>query len=277
MIIQEILSFTATDGYEWKLHHYSPSDSMSQGTLVCLHGIQSHAGWYERSCRYFAEQGWDVCFLDRRGSGVNQEARGDCPSFRRLLDDVGEFLQEQRQQHPERRVILHAVSWGGKPALALLKRHPGLVDGLVLLCPGFFPIVSPPLRQRLRILGARLIRPRRRFPVPLDDPYLFTENEKWHEHLRTDPLSLREATARFFVESVRLDIYLKRVSTKIGVPILLVLASEDRIIDNAKTRRWIERFPNVTTLEYPGAHHTLEFEEQPEPVFANVHKWMSEL
>ena len=51
-----------------------------------MHGIQSHAGWYEHSCRRLSEVGFAVSFLDRRGSGQNTEGRGDTPSFRRLLD-----------------------------------------------------------------------------------------------------------------------------------------------------------------------------------------------
>ena len=81
-----ILEHRASDGYVWKYRKYlAPGEA--RGILVFIHGIQSHAGWYEHSCTQFALAGYDTYFLDRRGSGMNTEARGDAPSFRRLLDD----------------------------------------------------------------------------------------------------------------------------------------------------------------------------------------------
>ena len=41
---------------------------------------------------------------------------------------------------------------------------------------------------------ARLFAPRTLFPIPLSDPELFTASLHQQEFIRTDPLSLREAT-----------------------------------------------------------------------------------
>ncbi|HZT81146.1 MAG TPA: alpha/beta hydrolase, partial [Gemmataceae bacterium] len=86
-------AFTASDGYRWQYRHYPSAAGGPRARVVCVHGIQSHGGWYEPSCRRLAGEGFDVCFLDRRGSGLNQQARGDTPTFRRLLDDLAEFLR----------------------------------------------------------------------------------------------------------------------------------------------------------------------------------------
>jgi alpha-beta hydrolase superfamily lysophospholipase len=160
--------------------------------------------------------------------------------------------------------------------VALQRRRPGLVDGLVLLCPGFTAKVRPPLGQRLAILGSRLVRPTRQFPVPLSDPELFTDNPKWLDFLRHDPLALRQATARLLIESVRLDFYLRWCPKHVRVPVLLLLAQRDRIIDNARARRYVERFatPDRTVIEYPRAHHTLEFEPEPDRFIDDVITWL---
>jgi alpha-beta hydrolase superfamily lysophospholipase len=241
-----------------------------------VHGIQSHAGWYEHSCQRLSEAGFAVSFLDRRGSGANREARGDTPSFRRLLDDLAEFLRPLRQEEPALPIFLAGISWGGKPVVALQRRHPGLCDGIALLCPGFRPQVGPSRKERLGILLSRLVSPRRLFPVPLSDPQLFTATPSRQQFIRDDPLSIRRATARFFVESVRLDLYLRFAVSHVRVPILLLLAERDRIIDNAKTRAFVERFPaaDKEIYEYAGAHHTLEFEENPEPFLADLLRWL---
>jgi alpha-beta hydrolase superfamily lysophospholipase len=275
-------TFTASDGYRWQYRYY-PAKSTAQATIVCLHGIQSHGGWYEHSCGRLAEAGFDVYFLDRRGSGLNQQDRGDAPSFRRLIDDVAEFLQSLagagNAPVRDRRlnVFVVGISWGGKLAVALQRRHPGLVDGLVLLCPGFQAKVRPLLLQRLAIVWSRLISPRRLFPIPLDDPELFTATPRWLQFLRDDPLSLHQATARLLIESVRLDGYLRLVPRSVHMPILVMLAEHDRIIDNNGARRFVARFASTDQeiIEYRGAHHTLEFEPDAEIHIHDLIGWLS--
>jgi alpha-beta hydrolase superfamily lysophospholipase len=262
---------TASDGYRWHYRRYAPP-AEPVGRVIFLHGIQSHGGWYPRSCSQIAAAGHEVFFLDRRGCGLNKEARGDLPSFRRALDDIAEFLRTLPTDKPR---LLGAISWGGKLGVALQYRQPGLVDGLALLCPGLFPVIRPGFFTRMRIGRCALSTPRRRFPIPLNDPTLFTESERWREFLRTDPLALHEATARMLFQSNSLDLYLRRAWKWVKIPSLLMLAGRDRIIDNAKTRRYVKRFPGPTqVIEYPESHHTLEFEPEGHPFVGDLLLWM---
>ena len=134
-----VCTITASDGYRWHYRRYAASGEVV-GRIVFLHGIQSHGGWYLRSCSKIAAAGYEVFFLDRRGCGPNTEARGDIPSFRRVLDDAAEFIQTLPTDKPR---LMGAISWGGKLGVGFQYRHPGLVDGLALLCPGFFPVIRP--------------------------------------------------------------------------------------------------------------------------------------
>jgi len=266
---------TAGDGYRWRYRRFRPT-AEARAEVVCIHGIQSHGGWYEHSCMRLSQAGFAVSFLDRRGSGLNERARGDAPGFRRLLDDLAEHLRAVKQQAPGQRVFLLAISWGGKLAVALQRRHPGLVDGLILICPGMYARVRPPLGQRLAILWSRLVRPRRLFPIPLSDPHLFTATPRWLQFLRDDPLTLRHATARLLIESVRLDGYVRFCRKHVKVPLLLLLAENDRIIHNDRTRRFVDKLPTIDkqVIEYQGAHHTLEFEPEPQMFVRDVIGWL---
>jgi alpha-beta hydrolase superfamily lysophospholipase len=265
---------TASDGYRWSYRHYH-SRVVPRAHIVGVHGVQSHAGWYGHSSRRFAGAGFEVSFLDRRGSGRNEAARGDTPSFRRLLGDIAEYLRDQRSKS-DRPIFLMAISWGAKLAVGLARRHPGLTDGLIFVAPGFSPRVAPTPRERLGILWAHIIDPQRLFPVPLNEPELFTSTPRWLEFLRNDPLAVRRATARFFLESVRLDWYLRFAVPHITMPVLTLLAEKDRIIDNSRTRALLGRLPtqDQQIIEYPGAHHTLEFEPDPEPFIGDILSWL---
>ncbi len=267
-------TFRASDGYSFYYRHFAPPGA-PKARLVFVHGIRSHGGWYTRSCEAFAAAGFEVFFLDRRGAGLNTARRGDSPAFRRLLDDVAEFVQHLRGERGWLPVFLCGISWGGKLAVGLPYRKPGLVDGLVLLCPGLVPKVAPPFLRRVRIALARVLRPDRTFPIPLNEPELFTASPEWQKFIDADPHGLRVATARFLFSSFSLDIYLRRAAKRVTVPTLLALAEHDRIIDNARTRAFVGRFPGETTVvEYPGAHHTLEFEPPDHPWLADVVRWV---
>lgn len=263
---------TASDGYVWSYRSYEPA-SEPRAEIVALHGIQSHGGWYVESSERFADAGYRVSFLDRRGSGLNFRDRGDAPSFRRLLDDIAEFLSGR----PRPRFLL-GISWGGKLAAAFNRRYRGLIDGLILVAPGFKPHVRPTTADIARIAVARWSDPRRLFPIPLNDPDLFTADPTRREFIRDDSLALRQATARLMFESARLDVYLKFVPRHIDVPTFLALAEGDRIIDNRKVRRYVGHFATADKLvhEYQGAHHTLEFEPGGPPFMEDALNWLDQ-
>lgn len=272
----EIASFVTSGGYKLHYRHFQPV-GMSKGTIVFIHGIQSHGGWYETSCKKFAQAGYRVLFLDRRGSGLNEVSRGDSPSFRTLLDDLKEFLQYQRKEIAGATpLILGAISWGGKIAFGLEIRMASLVDGFILLAPGFCPKVHPTRKERFFIALGSLFSPRRLFNIPLNDPELFTSNPAAQKFLKEDPLALRKATARFLLDSVRLDFYLRIFRTKISKPILLLIAGQDKIIDNEKTIAFVKRFASgsLTVREYPEAHHTFEFEPEPQKHIEEIEEWL---
>jgi alpha-beta hydrolase superfamily lysophospholipase len=128
----------------------------------------------------------------------------------------------------------------------------------------------------LAIAFSRIIAPGRLFPIPLDDPELFNATPRWQCFIRNDPLSLRMATARFLVSSVFLDRFLRRAPASVRVPFLLMLAGQDRIIDNTRTRTYFQNFASADRqiIEWPTANHTLEFEDDPQPIFSALRHWL---
>lgn len=274
--MESLQSWRASDGYcgVWRL--YEPARPRL-ADIIYLHGIQSHGGWYRASCRSLAQLGCRVGFLDRRGAGLNFAARGDAPSWQRLVDDVIEFRQ-QFVTDPPRPCVLLAVSWGAKVATAAVGRWPWLFAGLILIGPGFFPKVRPSLAERCRIALSSLLRPRRQFPIPLNDPVLFTASPDWQQFIRDDRLALRTATARMLVASVLLDRQLRCLAPSLCVPTLLLTAEHDRIIRNKPTRQWLASWASrdLTFREIPGGHHTLEFEPDINGWLPLLQSWLAE-
>lgn len=274
--------FYASDGYPLRYRHWIPERSAPKGYVVALHGIQSHAGWYDYSSQRLSDAGYDVRFVDRRGSGMNQRDRGHAEHADRLVNDLVQFLVAVRHERdrtaPQAPVIVSAVSWGGKLAAILAARRPELVDGLVLLSPGLKPYVRPNGLQRcLLSLAMATGKGRRMVKIPLNDPELFTAEKRWQTFIRDDPLALHSATVSLLAASVRLDTELRFVPHRIVCPVLLLLAGADRIIDNDATRSFFEQWtaPEKTLRCYHGAAHTLEFEPNRDAVFTDLIDWLN--
>jgi len=256
------------DGYSTGVfHHASTGDGPSALPVVYLHGIQSHPGWFFASARRLAGDGHDVFQVTRRGSGANRPDRGDAPSAGQILDDVKRAVRFAIERTGSQRAILLGVSWGGKltAAYAAMPPHRSAIASLVLVAPGIVPRVDVSFATKLAVAASLLVCPRRRFPIPLDDPELFTDNEAMREFLRGDPLSLRRATGRFMYASRRLDRIISRArSGVLDMPVTLILSDGDRIIDSDATARIIERLASgQQEIVRLGGEHTQEFNADP--------------
>ena len=263
------------DGAELHYRHWDVPNR--RGVVVAIHGIQSHSGWYAASSAQMASAGYEVVFLDRRGSGLNRHSRGDAADCRVLVDDLCECVGSVRRRLGGVPLHLEAISWGAKLACAALILHPELVDSLILVGPGLVPRVDVSFSVKLQTAAALLLDPRKPFDVPLGDARLFTENPDRIAYIESDPLSLRKCTARFLYATRRLDRLVRRRARDLHVPLLMMLAGRDRIVDNDAVRRLFERFScrPKETITYGQASHTLEFEPDPVPVFEDMIRWLN--
>lgn len=278
---ERIREYTASDGYVLRYRHWQP-DGPPRAHVVAIHGIQSHSGWYGYSTSRLREAGYEVRYLDRRGSGLNEVDRGHALAADRLINDVAQMLRrvrwERDREGSSRPIVLMGVSWGGKLAAAIAGTRPNLVDAVALLYPGIRPLIGPSTRQRLRLgLAKRMGVRHRRVPIPLDDPALFTAEPEWQQFIANDPLAIHEASVGFLLAGNELDRIVDRTAPRLVHPLLLMLAGRDRIIDNAATKRFALTLGSNDRREilYPDAAHTLEFEPNRDRFVNDLIGWLS--
>jgi alpha-beta hydrolase superfamily lysophospholipase len=266
----------AADGY--RLHsRVWPTVDGPRARVVLLHGIISHANWYEASCRHLAGSGYEVHFLDRRGSGLNSADRGDANNFETWLTDVEDYAAQLPGHAPR---ILAGISWGGKLAAAIAKHRSAPFAGLALITPGIAAQTKASLLQRRALRWAdRLGLSHRRVTIPLQDPALFTAVPAWQEYIAADPLTLRQITIRFALADLALDNYVAGAAPHITLPTLLMLAGQDRIIDNPGVQQFFGQLAaaDKKQIEYSTAAHTLEFEPDPQPYFSDLTDWVGHI
>lgn len=272
----EIRTFVASDGYPLAVTRWPFTGSAPKGQVVVIHGVQSHGGWYHNLGRTLASAGYITSFPDRRGSGANQLDRGHTPTPRRLNLDLAEWLATVKAERPELPLGLAGISWGGKLAVIAAARYPGLVGALALVCPGLHPRVGVSRLEQLKVFWAFFTNRRKRFEIPLSDPALFTASAEGQAFIAGDPLSLREATAGLMAASSVIDFLVKWSQRRVKQPALLMLAGQDKIVDNAKTLDYFQGLasPERKVIEYPQGHHTLEFEPDPSRYALDLAGWL---
>lgn len=267
-------ALTLPDGYETAVYAYPPVGGGGRLPVVYLHGIQSHPGWFCGSAAALAEAGHWVFQPTRRGSGEDARDRGHAASARQLLGDVRAACRFALERSGSARLHLLGVSWGGKLAAAFIlsRLSAAEVASLTLVAPGIVPRVDLPLRTKLAVGLCALVRPRKRFDIPLNDVELFTDNEAMRAYLRADRFRLRRATARFLLASRQLDLAVAWAPKgAVRIPTTLILARRDRIIDNAGTRRVLDRLTAGGALvEEFDAAHTIEFEPDPRAFYESL-------
>jgi alpha-beta hydrolase superfamily lysophospholipase len=271
-----IRSFSTSDGYPIHTALWTAAVEVPRAHIVVVHGVQSHGGWYHGLGRTLASAGYDVSFPDRRGSGANQGDRGHAPSGRRLVLDLLEWIEAVRADRPGIPVVAAGISWGAKLVVVAAARKPATIDAIALICPGLHPRVGVPLRERIQIAWAFFTNRRALFPIPLSDPALFTDSPEGQAFIAADPLSLHHGTAGLLVSSFFIDRMVARAPAKIKQPALLMLAGHDRIVDNARTLAFFEKFATTDRqlIEYPNGHHTLEFDPDPSRYALDLVRWI---
>ena len=260
MIGFEEISVVLPDGYRCYTRHWSPSDP--RGAVLYHHGIQSHCGWYEASARALCEAGYAVLQYDRRGCGRNRPQRGHAESADQLIADAQRMRDELLRRSGFDRYHVVGVSWGGRLAVVGYIAAPAGVRTITLISPGLFPLVGVSKDLAATIGYAMLYEPVRMFDIPLSRTELFTSDPNWQRFIETDELTLKQATAGFYLASRRMDKIFRKLKGRDPVPLHLMLAGDERIVDNTQTVEFIEAlaWSEVRITRYADSRHGLEFE-----------------
>jgi alpha-beta hydrolase superfamily lysophospholipase len=273
MSTYEEMTIRLPDGYQ-AYARLSVADE-PRGAVLYLHGIQSHCGWYENSARALQQAGFTVLQPDRRGSGRNDKDRGHADSSEQLIADAAACVRELSERTGFNKVHLAGVSWGGKLIVALHITQPETTASLAMITPGLYPVVGVSKTDMFRIGMSMVTAPHRLYDIPLNDPGLFTQVEERVAFLTRDDLQIHQATAGFYLASRRMDKTVAKLASSPKVPIHLMLAGDERIIDNDKTAAFVRdlHWPGTTITTYANSRHTLEFDPDRETFINDLVTW----
>lgn len=249
-----------------------------QACVLYLHGIEGHSLWFEDTALFLAENGVTTFAVDRRGSGESKEARGDMQSWKQLLDDLKIVLQFTKEQAADLPLFLMANCWGAKLAALIAQddlAEARMLRGMILSSPAIEVKVDLKFSQKLQVAWRLLSQNRRPMPIPLtvND---FTNNPIYLDFISKDQKRLSEASAQFFFNTFLLTHMSKSCAEKIKLPTLILQSGIDTIVDEAGIKKWFERLgaSDKDFQYYPGVHHSLDFDAEPETYRRNLLGWI---
>jgi acylglycerol lipase len=238
--------------------------------VIYLHGLESHMGWFLNLAEFLSSKNINVYAFDRRGSGINRNNSRNFSS-RYLSSDLKTFIDLVKKEHPASSIFLIGLCLGGKIAVDFFSYHQNCLNGLILISPSLKTKLKFSLHDKLSVL----FRPNSMLKVPIKDA-MFTSNEKWLKYIEKDSLRLRYIPSQHLLEILKMDRHIKKASGNIRLPVLLMLAGIDEIIDTAAVRRWYEKLPSPdrTLKFYKNYHHLLTFEEDASEVMDDIAVWI---
>ena len=268
------LDVQTADGHILKVGVYS-GDASGPSVLI-LHGLYSHMGWYTSLGEALAERGATVFLLDRRGAGISEGLAGHMDSWLHVVDDLRRVVARVRAVRPTASVCALGVSLGAAMTLAASLVEPGLFQRQVALSPGLAPALQISLLRRLGVATLAYARPRRLHDLPFTVDQL-SDKIDVRERLWSDPLRTRAVTARFLLEVFRMQRFVRREIVHLGVPLLALLAAKDALIDNELVLRTLNRVENapVRVEIFEEAHHVLPASVPLSELVGRIWHWFS--
>jgi alpha-beta hydrolase superfamily lysophospholipase len=249
-------TFAGADGVSIHRRAWIP-DRRPRGVMVLVHGMSEHSGRYDHVGRFLAARGLAVHALDHRGHGLSGGETGTVETFGHFLDDLSTFLSLVRAESPVGPVVLLGHSMGGLIVSAyLLERKPS-PDLVVLSGPAIVPILEPGGR---RIDATRLSRDPEAQRAYMEDPLVLRERVK-------EDLFYRLA------EGVML---LVGRSHEIGLPILLIHGTDDRLCSAEGAESWVRASSSsdITVQLYHEGRHEMFNEINRDEVLAGLWQWL---
>jgi alpha-beta hydrolase superfamily lysophospholipase len=258
------------DGYRLRYRLW-PAPGLTAATMVLVNGMMSHSGWFRKLAHLLTGLQLDIVGADRRGSGVNECARGDAPSRQILLSDLRRIIEREDRGAP---IYVVGWCWGALPTVNVALELGQKLSGLVLLAPGLYPsqqVRRAAQEQRIASRDADTHSPVLHAPLTEE---MFSNRASVRDFIRNDCLAQRMFTPQFFRITSEMSLIGTARLSQLTQPLLLLLAANDEAVDNEQTLKALQRLRRtaVTTATLV-CHHGMQF-EAPQEIVSHISQWL---
>jgi alpha-beta hydrolase superfamily lysophospholipase len=241
-------------------------DDAPKAIVGLLHGYADHAARYAHVMDAWAAKGIATVAIDMRGHGRAAGPRGYCARFDEFLDDASELARLVADKGHGAPAFLFGHSFGGLVAASSAIASPGSWKGVVLSSPYFGLALEVPGAKLIAAKIASRLVPRLALPTGIRGSAV-THDPVRAAAYESDPLVFKNATARWFTETVRAQKNAFARASSLTLPLLVVAAGADAVAKTADAHRFFDAVgsKDKTWDERKGLfHETLNEPEWPE-------------
>jgi alpha-beta hydrolase superfamily lysophospholipase len=247
--------------------------------VVIMHGLGEHSGRYERAMQFFNQCGLSVRAYDHRGHGQSGGKRGDFPESDpsggdAVVQDARIVIDDFARQTGHAPILLgHSMGGLFATRFALEKHSP--LRALILSSPALALSLSGGQKGLLKILSA--IAPHFAVANGLDVNGL-SHDPAVAKAYQNDPFVHNKATASLLKCMLASIDYCHAKAGTMSVPVLLVVAGDDKLIAAEGSRAIFPKLPpDLATMHwYDHMYHELfhETEADAARVFGDIRAWL---
>lgn len=271
-------SFSGTDGLTVRFRKRGVAHAV--GTVLVVGGRTEFNAKYDELLYDLRDLPVTFFVLDHRGQGLSDRMladanKGHVVSFDDYVFDMSTFVDTVVSQETKGPLIVIAHSMGGLVSALYANSHPDSVQGLVLCAP-MMGIKTAPLPSRAaRILaqGASLFGLGGRYVLggrPYDPEKSFSANDVTRSEVRfalnkrlvaeSPDNALGSPTFEWVNQAFAGMDRLAMDHKKLVMPVLLLQAGSDKVVQNAPQAEFCHDLPDCTLVTLPDAGHEILME-----------------
>ncbi|HAJ57295.1 MAG TPA: hypothetical protein DCL35_05945 [Candidatus Omnitrophica bacterium] len=247
----------------------------SRAVLVLIHGLGAHSARWEALAEFFQQHDISSCAIDLEGFGLTKGPRGHVDSLSVYFEDIRKLCALARQQHPGKKVFCVGESMGALLVFLLALSDNGFCDGAILISPAFKTKLSLTVWDYIKVFWPLVFNPKKQFDFPLISA-LCTRDVYYQNKIDTDTREIHVATTRLLTGIVFAQIWSHVIKKDVDIPVLFLLAGEDRIVDSKDSKKIYESMNcrDKELIEYKGMYHALSIDLDKEKVYQDMLSWL---
>ena len=260
-----------------KIHAVYALNPNARGSVVFVHGFTEFIEKFLEPLYYFYEEGYSVFMYDQRGHGrsgrkIEDREKVYVGSFDEYVEDLWYFIDHiVAEKEPDLPRFLFGHSMGGCISALFLERYPEVFKAAILTSPmlkvnfGNTPeLAAAAMAAFSKIIG------RETHPIP--GASSFSANPDFENACCTSEvryswvLDLQKkhrayqtvaATFGWIRAAIEATAEVEEGAANAAMPILLLQAGNDTLVDNSAQDKFAQMAPNVTLVRIPEAKHEI--------------------
>ncbi|HEY7348365.1 MAG TPA: lysophospholipase [Ktedonobacterales bacterium] len=247
----------------------------SPATVLILHGLGAHSGWFIDMGNALAERGLNVWIVDHRGFGRSEGPRGHVTDYHRYLQDSDAVVDAIHAAQPGTRLVLLGHSMGGIFATHYAAAHPEKLAGMLLLNPWIKDQSKVSVGTLLEVVIRGMFRSSRLFPLA-GGADVMTTNPEAVKLLNADPYWVRAESAAFLWQITLMRGKTLSQARRVTLPALVLQAGQDRSVVASASEKAFRRLGSAdkTWKTYPTYAHDSEFEPDRSALDDDIANWI---